>query len=170
MPANFSWLEDGVIAGMARPMGSPNELQELREMGIEAIVSLTETPLIAPLMEEFGFEYKHLPIADFAPPTLDQIRDFVAFVNKMRSRSKPVAAHCGAGIGRTGAMLSCYLVSQGATSAEAIATVRLMRPGSVETLDQELKVHEYEREVRRAKRRKASKKKPKRKDRRKKKK
>ncbi len=149
MPRNFSWIEEGVLAGMARPFGSPNEFQELREQGVRAIVSLTESPLNRAVIEEFGFEYKHLPVADFTPPTLEQIRQFVAFVQRMRRAGKPVAAHCGAGQGRTGAMLACYLVSRGMSADDAIAEVRRKRPGSVETQEQEDRVREYEREVRR---------------------
>lgn len=145
MPRNFSWLEEGVIAGMARPIGSPNELQDLRDMGIQAIVSLTVTPLLRSLVEEFGFDYRHLPIRDFCPPAPEQVQGFVAFVNEMKRAKKPLVAHCGAGMGRTGTMLSCYLVSQGAAANDAIEKVRRLRPGAVETREQEQAVHEYER-------------------------
>ncbi len=159
MPFNFSWIEEGVIAGMARPVSSPNELQDLREMGVEAIVSLTHTPLSHPVIEEFGFEYLHLPIADFTPPTLEQVREFIAFVEKMSRANKPVAVHCAAGRGRTGTMLSCWLVNQGRSARQAIAEVRRLRPGSIETDEQERAVHEYEREAKRARQRKKAKKK-----------
>lgn len=145
MPRNFSWLEDGVIAGMGRPIGSPNELQDLRDMGIQAVVSLTETPFLASLVEEFGFDYRHFPIRDFCPPAPEQVQDFVAFVAAMKREKKPLVVHCGAGVGRTGTMLSCYLVSQGNGAQEAIDKLRRLRPGSVETREQEQAVHDYER-------------------------
>lgn len=69
MPRNFSWVIQDEIAGMARPLSVVTDLEFLKDHGIEAIVSLTELPLHKTLMEEFGFEYKHIPIVDLASPT-----------------------------------------------------------------------------------------------------
>ena len=47
-----------------------------------------------------------------------------------------VAIHCSAGLGRTGVVLACYLVQKGLTAQNAIARVRRLRPGSIETEEQ----------------------------------
>ncbi|CAI8006697.1 Dual specificity protein phosphatase 23, partial [Geodia barretti] len=57
--------------------------------------------------------------------------------------SRPVVVSCYVGIGRTGTVLACYLVKRGADPADAINEVRRLRPGSVQTPEQEAAVHEY---------------------------
>jgi len=141
---NFSWLIEGEIAGMAKPASSVYDLEFLKENGFEAIVSLTEFPLNEALVEEFGFSVKHIPVRDFEAPTLEQVKDFIAFAEKARAEGKKLVVHCDAGIGRTGTVLACYLVSKGYNAAEAIEEVRVKRPGSVETIEQEELVMKYE--------------------------
>ncbi|HHT9129325.1 MAG TPA: phosphatase domain-containing putative toxin, partial [Candidatus Brocadiaceae bacterium] len=128
MPRNFSWLIQDEIAGMGRPVAIVADLEFLKDNGVESIVSLTELPLHKTLIEEFGFEYKHIPIPDFSTPTLEQIEEFVTFVNNLLSSKKKIVVHCEAGIGRTGTMLACYLVSKGYNAENAISEVRKRRP------------------------------------------
>lgn len=144
MPRNFSWLIKDEIAGMGRPMSIVADLEFLKDNGIEAIVSLTVLPLHKTLIEEFGFEYKHIPVADFTSPTQEQIDEFLSFVNNLISSKKKIVVHCDAGAGRTGTMLACYLVSKGCSAKKAILEVRRSRPGSVETMEQEDTVIKYE--------------------------
>lgn len=144
MPRNFSWLIKDEIAGMGRPMSIVTDLEFLKDNGIEAIVSLTVLPLHKTLIEEFGFEYKHIPVADFTSPTQEQIDEFLCFVNNLISSKKKIVVHCDAGAGRTGTMLACYLVSKGCSAKKAILEVRRSRPGSVETMEQEDTVIKYE--------------------------
>jgi atypical dual specificity phosphatase len=134
---NFSWIIEGEIAGMAKPASSVYDFGFIRDNGFEAIVSLSEIPLSEELIGEFGFAVKHIPIRDFEAPTLEQIEDFVTFAEKVRSEGKKLVVHCDAGIGRTGTMLACYLVSKGYNAEKAIEEVRIKRPGSIETVKQE---------------------------------
>ncbi|MCR4289267.1 MAG: dual specificity protein phosphatase family protein [Candidatus Scalindua sp.] len=122
---------------MAKPASSVYDFEFLKEKGLEAIVSLTEYPLSEMLIEEFGFTVKHIPVRDFQAPTLEQIEDFVAFAKNARSEGKKLVVHCDAGIGRTGTILACYLVSKGRKAADAIDELRTKRPGSIETIEQE---------------------------------
>ena len=147
MPRNFSWILQDEIAGMARPAPVISDFERLRDEGIDAIVSLTESPLSKPFIEEFGFDYLHIPIEDLSVPTIDQIEEFVEFANRMRNAGKGVVVHCGAGIGRTGTMLACYLVSKGYGAGDSIAEVRWKRPGSIETEEQLEIIFMYERKL-----------------------
>ena len=153
MSRDFSWLIPNEIGGMGRPHNLRKALEFLKDEGIGAIVSLTMAPLQESLVKEFGFEYKHIPIRDFTAPTMEQIDEFVRFTSRMKKKKKPIVVHCLAGYGRTGTMLSCYLVSQGRSPEEAIKEVRKVRPNSIETPEQEEAVRKYARWLKRKKKR-----------------
>ena len=143
---NFGWLEAGVIAGMADPAQVGDDqgaaaVAQLRREGVGAIVSLTEEGLSAGTVA--GLAHLHLPIPDMEAPGLACMERFVEFVDACRQRGLAVAVHCTAGRGRTGTMLAVYLVSQGRSADSAIALVRALRPGSIETLAQADAVRSY---------------------------
>ncbi len=128
---------EGEIAGMAKPASTVSDFEFLKDNNIDAIVSLSEFPLDENLVEEFGFEVKHIPVRDFESPRMEQVEDFLKFAKEIRTDGKKLVVHCDAGAGRTGTMLACYLVSKGYDAAKAIEEVRSKRPGSIETPGQE---------------------------------
>ena len=142
-PSRFSWMIDGVLAGMALPDDLVGALAFLGEQGIGTLVSLTRKPFDEVIVNGYGLDYHHLPVPDFSPPTQQQVDAFVRIVDEARSSGEGVAVHCIAGMGRTGTMLACYLVSQGEDPLDAIRRVRRLRPGSIETDEQEDAVVEY---------------------------
>jgi atypical dual specificity phosphatase len=150
---NFGFVFEDKIAGSAHP-GSGRLLIEgltrLKDQGFAAILSLTEEPLERPVLREFGFSYEHVPVPDFYAPTLEQIVRAVEFIEAHRGEGAGVLVHCTAGQGRTGTILAAFLVGQGMSAEEAIATVRQLRPGSIETLEQEHAVQVYERHLKEA--------------------
>ena len=148
MIPNFSWVDEGVLAGSAMPgyfghATLQDDLRDAYEAGVRTIVSLTEDGFDAALLEEEGFRYFHIPVIDHTPPSLDQMRRFVGIVMEERDAGSPVLAHCFAGIGRTGTMLGAWLVANGVQPAEAIRQVRFLRPGSIETSSQERAIHHF---------------------------
>lgn len=147
MVGNFSFVIKGRLAGAARPgwWGKlEDDLDELKRHGITALVSLTEEPLSLGSVRRSGLAYLHLPIEDFTAPSIEQIKEFLEFVERQLETPKAaVAVHCLAGRGRTGTMLACYLVATGLEAETAIRTVRRLRPGSIETSDQEDVVHSF---------------------------
>ncbi len=146
MITNFSWLLPGQLAGFGLPeQATFTDLQALRDQGIGALVSLTEAPMDPELTSQIGIRYQHLPVPDMQAPSLDEIQCFTRFVTVARAAGIATATHCRAGLGRTGTMLACYLVHEGHTWDHALATVRVNRPGSVETPAQENVVYEYAR-------------------------
>lgn len=144
LPGNFSWLEKSKIAGCARPV-TEGELKAVKEQGIQAIVSLTGTPLNPDAVSRIGFEYLHSHIS--GAPSIKQLDHIIQFVERKNAQSKPVLVHCGEGKGRTGTVLAAYLVYHGLSADEAIRMVREKRPGSIENLEQENAVLEFEKHL-----------------------
>src|SRR5262245_14842318 len=111
-PEGFSWIEKPLVAGMARPE-SPEELSWLREQGIQLLLSLTEDPPRRDWINDSGLFLYHVPVQDMEPPTQEQLERCVTAIHRATEREMGVAIHCGAGLGRTGVVLACYLVSKG---------------------------------------------------------
>ena len=145
---NFNWLISDRIAGSGQ-IGGPdarelnNDLDQLQEYGIRAVVSLTTLSLDRDVLRDRDIAYLHLPVEDMQPPTLEEVVEFMGFITDVEQQGRPVVVHCGAGLGRTGTMLACYLVHQGKSTEDSLITLRQIRPGSVETLGQEQSIENY---------------------------
>src|SRR5258708_19799139 len=140
---NFSWMIENRLAGVSSPR-SEDAIALLRNLGVQALLNLSEEPLPLDLLSKYQLRGEHLPVADFTAPTLDQVERALIIIDGFLAQELPVAVHCGAGLGRTGTILACYLVSQGSTAKEAIQQVRTKRPASIQTLPQKplLKPHD----------------------------
>ena len=142
---NFSWVVSGKLAGAGQlgPAGYALEqdLEQLQASGVGAVVSLTEREVDRGQLAARGMPYLHLPIEDMHSPTVADVLRFLDFIDENDERG--VVVHCGAGLGRTGTMLACFLVKQGWEPSRSIQEVRRLRPGSVETEQQEELVGEY---------------------------
>lgn len=134
----FSWVIDNEIAGMARPdFRAEGIWQWLADHNVGLVVSLTSSAPDAGVLARYGLEGLHLPIPDFTPPDDASVDEFLAKARFYAHEGKAVVVHCGAGMGRTGTLIACYLVDKGFDAAEAIQLVRRSRPGSIETAEQE---------------------------------
>lgn len=136
---NFSWVVPDQVAAMGRP--DPEDVPRLREAGITAVLSLTRRPALPE--DAGGLRVMHLPVLDMTAPTVDQLEDAVEFMESEIRQGGKVAVHCLAGQGRTGTVLAAFLVGRGDDASDAVARVRELRPGSIETVAQELSVHRF---------------------------
>ena len=139
---NFSWIDDGRVAGMAFP--SPRSWKAIRKAGVRAILTLTERDLPAS-KESAALARKHVPIRDFGTPSSETLTLCVTWIAQQVEAGRPVAVHCMAGQGRTGTVLAAWLVAAGIAPDEAIARVRAARPGSIETAGQAGAIHDFAR-------------------------
>jgi len=143
---NFSWIENGRVAGCRGPRTS-SDLAFLRSQGIGALVRLAyeeETGMTKRKVEAEEIDDFYEPVRDFTAPSQEQIDRVLKFMRNALDHGKPVAVSCGAGIGRTGTILGCYLVSLGLTAEQAIQQLRLTRPRSAEVLEQREAIIEFE--------------------------
>jgi len=140
---NLGWLFENKLAAMAYPQ-SEDAFTLLYQIGIRAVLNLSETPLPYEAPNTLGLLTRHIPIADFSAPTLQQAKEAVTVISSCLDRNMPVAVHCLAGLGRTGTILACYLVGMEMSANNAIIIIREWRPGSIEVPEQEAVVYEYE--------------------------
>ena len=141
-PEGFSWVDKPLLAGMARP-GSAEELAWLRQQKIEVLLSLTEDPPRRDWINTAGLMSVHVPVVDMEAPTQEQIDLGMSVIARANEKQLGVAVHCTAGLGRTGVILACYCIEKGLSPQNAIARVRRLRPGSVETEEQVAAIEEF---------------------------
>jgi len=144
---NFGWVLENELAGSQGP-ASIRDLFFLHSEEVRAVIRMEEQTIAADSEEKFGLVDMFVPVPDFTPPKLDQIISMIEFIDQQTAVQKPVVVSCYAGIGRTGTVLACYLVHRGQEPADAINRVRELRPGSIQTPEQEAAVHEFARAAR----------------------
>lgn len=149
-PEGFSWVEKPHLAAMARPSDLA-DFQWLREQGIQLVLSLTEDPPRRDWINEAGLFGMHVPVEDMHPPSQSQLDVCMRLIDKANRQEMGAVVHCGAGLGRTGVVLACYLVTQGMTVQHSMGRVRRLRPGSIETPEQEEAILEFARRHRQEK-------------------
>jgi atypical dual specificity phosphatase len=143
-PTNFSWVTEGKLAGSGLPVNE-EEFKWLIDKGIMSIVTVREVPLHSKWFDGSEIDYLHLAVEDYGAPSVEVMDEAVDYIYKKISSGKPVLVHCAAGKGRTGAVLAAYLIKkENFTAEQAIEKIRIMRPGSVQSLTQETALSMYE--------------------------
>ncbi|CAB3229888.1 unnamed protein product [Arctia plantaginis] len=142
-PYNFSWFAENKVAAMGFPQSVAN-LNYLVDVGVNHLITLSPER-IPPIMEcKKKLKWSEIRIKEFGVPTMKQILKFIEICERAEIRGEVVGVHCRHGRGRTGTMLACYLVHfKNMAPERAVLTVRVQRPGSCETYEQEKAVCHY---------------------------
>lgn len=141
---------DGATGSWNRDLAT--DIRAISDWGATALVTLIEDHEIEGLQvrgieaecQRHGIDWLHLPIPDVSTPS-DEFEAAWATVGEgLRSRLRNdfnVLVHCKGGLGRAGTIAARLLVELGADPKEAMRKVRAVRPGAIETVEQERHVH-----------------------------
>lgn len=126
------------------------DLEAIRRWGADRLLTLIEPPEFPELKIEalpervrsHGLAWDWLPIVDGCAPDERLLTPWQtlgpSLVGEIQEGSR-VVVHCKGGLGRAGTVAAMLLIDSGTvgTADEAIARVRAVRPGAVETTEQE---------------------------------
>ncbi|TIA30213.1 hypothetical protein D6C79_09723 [Aureobasidium pullulans] len=157
LPRFFRWLLPFRLAVMSTPR-CKEDITALVTQNITLVVTLTEEePLSAEWFADTSCRNVLMPVRNYKAPTVEQVDEFIECVDSLPIEEAALV-HCGGGKGRAGTFAACYLMARGfgATDAshdseqavrifpgDAIKLLRHMRPGSIETAEQESFIRDY---------------------------
>ncbi|SCZ59295.1 phosphatase domain-containing putative toxin [Thiohalomonas denitrificans] len=138
-PRGFLWLKKGSLAGTPRPgifLDMDYDLKSLRRVGINTLISLTQTPVDPEVLKSHGIKSLRFPIIDMQAPDYAFAVDICEHIEVLLGQGEVIAVHCRAGLGRTGTVLAAYLIWEGKSALTALEQVRRVEPRWVQSQEQ----------------------------------
>ena len=124
------------------------DLDAVKGWGADTVLSLIEdhefemlgVPELGEAVMACGIEWFHFPIRDLDTPTDEAMGTWAAISAQLHAtleRGGRVLVHCRGGLGRAGTIAALLLIERGWSAPQAISDVRAVRPGAIETEEQE---------------------------------
>lgn len=135
---DYSQRDMNIIANKFIAMICPSKknigsvCEELKKRNVKLVIRLNEdNNYDSKMFENQNIDVLDLYFDDYSVPSIKIIKKFMNAVNNIEYSDK-VAIHCRAGLGRTGILICIWLIIKlNFKTAEAIAYIRIMRPGSI---------------------------------------
>ena len=166
---NTYWVIPGRLAageypGAIEPREAARKLKTLMATGIDHFIDLTEPEELCPYTEiaeeealrlGLTISYERHPIVDLSVPGRpDHMAGILDAIDAALNDDRNVYVHCWGGVGRTGAVVGCWLVRHGRTGHEAIGQIAewwkrmsvrklMIHPRSPESLEQHAYVRNW---------------------------
>jgi len=131
------------LAGLCKQPACDADFKTIAAWKPDMVVSLTETlerpEIKPPLGKRFSaaqYDWLDLPIVDFSTPRPDQNvlwQQALARMKAVLDQNGKLLVHCRGGRGRSGMVLLKLLILQGEDPETALARLRKIRAGAVET-------------------------------------
>ncbi len=141
-------LPDGGRIGLCRLPGRSGDLagdmSVIRDWKPAIVVSMTEAAEMAEsgaeelpaLLAASDIAWRHFPVVDFGVPEAEAMPQWTALSAVLHARldaGEGVLLHCMGGLGRSGMIALRLLVERGEGAEVALARLRAVRSGAVET-------------------------------------
>ena len=130
------WLEKGKVAGRSGPNKDAWDLNKIKAMGIDAILSVNYGEDVnIDAIKALGMDYACVPLSEFIPPRegdvekcLAGLPQALAYIRRAHAANKTVLIHCRSGKDRTGLTMAYYLQQcYSLTVADAMEQVKAVR-------------------------------------------
>ena len=161
----ITWLPESMLAtrgrlALSHTPGSRSQsrdeaLDEFVAQGVQHVLCLQEADELSYLrkvetmderrsaVELRGMQFTHEPIRDMEAPSLAQAQRIVAVLYNELREGRDVLVHCWAGLGRAGTIAACTMICDGLGAQVAVALLRSVRPGAVQSLVQERLIKQF---------------------------